>query len=203
MFLSQSSSCELYLLVSEEESEEDLVKSVQKGDLQAFERLLEIHSSHLRAFVSMKLPVPHLIDEIAHETFVFSYLHIMEFKAGTDFGKWLRAIAFNLVRRETLRHQRLSKNRDKFLEHHLVQQAGRGDFPPEGQTILYLEECLARLPEQQRKLLDHKYGRSESSREIADVFGQSESWVRTSLCRVRTALRQCIENKINATPEVV
>lgn len=179
------------------------MKSVQKGDLEAFERLLELHSTHLRAFVAMKLPVPHLIDEIAHETFVFSYRHIMDFKAGTDFGKWLRAIAFNLIRRETLRHQRLSKNRDKFLEHHLVQQAGRGDFSPEGQVIIFLEECLSRLPEQQRKLLDHKYGRSESSREIADAFGQSESWVRTSLCRVRTALRQCIENKINTAPEVV
>jgi len=189
--------------VKEVESEEDLVSRVQKGDLQAFERLLEFHSSHLRAFVAMKLPVPHLIDEIAHETFVFSYRHIMDFKAGTDFGKWLRAIAFNLIRRETLRHQRLAKNRDKFLEHHLVQQAGRGDLSPEGKAIIFLEECLARLPEQQRKLLDHKYVRSESSREIADAFGQSESWVRTSLCRVRTALRQCIENKINASPEVV
>ena len=101
--------------MSDQETEDDLVVKVQKGDLSAFERLLELHSSHLRAFVAMKLPISHLIDEIAHETFVFSHRHISDFKAGTDFGKWLRAIAFNLIRKETLRHQRLSKNREKFL----------------------------------------------------------------------------------------
>jgi len=192
----------IYFCVRESEKEDELVVRVQKGDLAAFERLLELHSSHLRAFVAMKLPIAHLIDEIAHETFVFSHRHIMDFKAGTDFGKWLRAIAFNLIRKETLRHQRFAKNQDKFLEHHLVQQAGRGDRSPELPLISFLEECLNRLPEQQRKLLEHKYTLAESSREIADAFGQSDTWVRTTLCRVRTALRQCIENKINGSSEL-
>jgi RNA polymerase sigma-70 factor (ECF subfamily) len=190
--------------VSAPPTEEDLVIRVQRGDLSAFERLLELHSSHLRAFVAMKLPVPHLIDEIAHEAFVFAHRHIHGFRPGTDFGKWLRAIAFNLIRKETLRHQRLSKNREKFLEHHLVQEATRGEFTPDMPLVSALEECLSRLPEQQRRLLDRKYTLSESSREIATAFGQSEAWVRTTLCRVRTSLRQCMEHKINgasATPE--
>lgn len=184
------------------EDEEDLVIRVQHGDLSAFERLLDLHGSHLRAFVAMKLPVPHLIDEIAHEAFVFAHRHIHDFRPGTDFGKWLRAIAFNLIRKETLRHQRLSKNREKFLEHHLVQQSVKGEFSPEMPLIAVLEECLARLPEQQRRLLERKYTLSESSREIAHAFGQSEAWVRTTLCRVRTALRQCIETKLNSAPHV-
>lgn len=191
-------------MVSESETEESLVLRVQRGELAAFERLLELHSSHLRAFVAMKLPVPHLIDEIAHEAFVFAHRHIHDFRAGTDFGKWLRAIAFNLIRKETLRHQRLSRNREKFLEHHLVQQATRGEFAPDLPLVSALEECLSRLPEQQRRLLERKYTLSESSREIASAFGQSEAWVRTTLCRVRTALRQCMEHKLNGasgTPE--
>ncbi len=187
----------------EKEAESELVLRVQKGDLDAFEQLLELHSSHLRAFVAMKLPVPHLIDEIAHETFVFSHRHIMDFKVGTDFGKWLRAIAFNLIRKETLRHQRLARNKDKFLEHHLVQQSLRGDLSPDLPLVNFLEECLNRLPEQQRRLLDRKYALSESSREIANHFGQSEAWVRTTLCRVRTTLRQCIEQKISSSPELL
>jgi RNA polymerase sigma-70 factor (ECF subfamily) len=189
--------------VRELESEEELVIRVQQGDLAAFERLLNLHSSHLRAFVAMKLPIPHLIDEIAHETFVFSHRHIMDFTAGTDFGKWLRAIAFNLIRKETLRHQRLAKNQDKFLEHHFIQQSGLGDLSPELPLVIFLEECLARLPEQQRKLLEHKYTLAESSREIASAFHQSEAWVRTTLCRVRTTLRQCIETKIAGSPETI
>ena len=189
------------IFVGDPSTETELVKRVQKGDLEAYEELLDLHSSHLRAFVAMKLPIPHLIDEIAHEAFVFAHRHIMDFEAGTDFGKWLRAIAFNLVRKETLKHQRLSKNREKFLEHSLVQQAGNSDFAPESPTVVFLEECLQKLPEKQRELLKHKYTLSESSREIAEAFNQSEAWVRTTLCRVRTSLRQCIENKIDASPE--
>lgn len=198
--LSQNPEEGLYSGVDDQETEDELVVRVQRGELAAFERLLERHSSRLRAFIAMKLPIPHLIDEIAHETFVFSHRRIMEFRPGTDFGKWLRAIAFNLIRKETLRHQRFSRNQEKFLEHHLVQESVRGDFTPEQPLVAVLEECLARLPDQQRHLLERKYTLSESSREIAAALGQSEAWVRTTLCRVRTALRHCIERKIDSGP---
>ncbi|MEM9018314.1 MAG: sigma-70 family RNA polymerase sigma factor [Verrucomicrobiota bacterium] len=189
--------------MTDHETETDLVRRVQDGDLSSFEELLAMHSSRLRAFVAMKLPIPHLIDEIAHETFVFAHRHIMDFEAGTDFGKWLRAIAFNLVRKETLRHQRVNQNQEKFLEHWLVEQSGRGQWSPESPIIAYLEECLQKLPEQQQKLLRHKYQLSESSREMAHAFDQSEAWVRTTLCRIRNALRQCIESKMEASIEPV
>jgi len=175
------------------ENESELVTRAQRGDLSAFEELLSLHSSRLRAFVAMKLPVPHLIDEIAHEAFVFAHRHLPEFEAGTDFGKWLRAIAFNLVRKETLKYQRLTQNKERFLEHYLVQEAVDSSPTPESPVVIHLEECLAKLPPQQRELLEHKYTLQESSREIAAAFQQSEAWVRTTLCRIRTALRKCIE----------
>jgi RNA polymerase sigma-70 factor, ECF subfamily len=176
--------------------ETELIFSVQSGSLAAFESLLALHSSRLRAFVAMKLPVPHLIDEISHETFVFAYRNITDFEAGTDFGKWLRAIAYNLVRKETLRHHRFSKNQEKLLEHYLMDSAASSEVGVESPLIEFLEDCLASLPAEQRRLLEHKYIRAESSRDMAKAFGQSETWIRTNLCRVRTALRRCIEAKV-------
>jgi RNA polymerase sigma-70 factor (ECF subfamily) len=187
--------------VTKPETESDLVLRVQDGDLSAYEELLSLHSSRLRAFVAMKLPVPHLIDEIAHETFVFAHRHIADFEAGTDFGKWLRAIAFNLIRKETLRYQRITQNKEKFLEHFLVEQSSKNQWSPESPAVIYLEECLERLPDQQKLLLEHKYTLSETSREMSRAFNQSEAWVRTTLCRVRTALRKCIEQKLESSPE--
>lgn len=180
------------------EDEKTLVLRVQRGDLEAFGDLLDREASGLRAFVAMKLPIPHLIDEIAHETFVFAHRHIDQFEAGTDFGKWLRAIAYNLVRKEALKYQRTAKNKEKFLEHCLAQRAASGGYAPESPLIAHLEECLEKLPAQQRKLLRHKYTLSETSREMSRAFNQSESWVRTTLCRVRSALRDCIEQKLQA-----
>jgi DNA-directed RNA polymerase specialized sigma24 family protein len=55
--------------VSDTKTEAELVPRVQDGDLSDFEELSHLHGSRLRAFVAMKLPIPHLIDEIAHEAF--------------------------------------------------------------------------------------------------------------------------------------
>ncbi|MDF1815768.1 MAG: sigma-70 family RNA polymerase sigma factor [Verrucomicrobiales bacterium] len=177
------------------EDEETLVKNVQGGDLASFEALINRHSSHLRAFVAMKLPVPHLIDEIAHEAFVFAHRHINDFEAGTDFGKWLRAIAFNLIRKETLRYQRTAKNQEKFLDHCLIQSSANEGYGPESAVVAWLEECIKELPDNQKALLERKYSFAESSREMAGALGKSEAWVRTTLCRIRTALRSCINEK--------
>ena len=62
--------------MSDKETETEFVLRVQDGDLSAFEELLHLHGSRLRAFVAMKLPIPHLIDEIAHEAFVFAHRNI-------------------------------------------------------------------------------------------------------------------------------
>jgi RNA polymerase sigma-70 factor (ECF subfamily) len=179
----------------ETEVEEDaLIRAVQAGGLEEFESLIHRHGSHLRAFVAMRLPIAHLIDELAHETFVFAYRHIADFEVGTDFGKWLRAIAFNLIRQETLKHQRVAKNHERYLEYCLVQSSAKA-VRVEDPAIAHLEECLEALPDAQRALLGMKYRLSQSSREMAQALGQSEAWVRTTLCRVRSALRECIDAK--------
>ncbi|MCB1093760.1 MAG: hypothetical protein KDL87_19625, partial [Verrucomicrobiae bacterium] len=133
--------------------EDELVRAVQAGSLEEYEELIHRHSAHLRAFVAMRLPVAHLIDEIAHEAFVFAFHHIDQFEAGTDFGKWLRAIAFNLIRQETLKHQRVARHHERYLEHCLVQSSAKGGFRSEDPVIAYLEECVDALPDAQRSLL--------------------------------------------------
>lgn len=183
----------------EQIAEDGLIGEVQAGNLAAFEQLINLHSSRLRAFVSMRLPVPHLIDEIAHEAFVFAYRHLDEFTPGSNFGAWLRAIANNLVRAEVLRYSRSVKNQENYLEHCLVEAADGEGPAPESSMVVYLEECLGDLPEGQRELLQRRYRLAESTRDMAKAMGQSEAWVRTTLCRVRQALRTCVENKAAGT----
>ncbi len=179
----------------EEIAEDDLICAVQSGNLAAFEQLIHLHSSRIRAFVSMRLPVSHLIDEIAHEAFVFAYHHLDEFTPGSNFGAWLRAITNNLVRAEVLRYSRSAKNQENYLEHCLVESATGEGLAPESPMVVYLEECLGDLPDGQQELLQRRYKLSESTRDVAEGLGRSEAWVRTTLCRVRRALRTCVEEK--------
>jgi RNA polymerase sigma-70 factor (ECF subfamily) len=182
------------------DSEKRLIREVRDGRLESYEQLIHLHAARLKAFISMRLPIAHLVEEIAHEAFVFAYNHLEDFELGTDFGKWLRAIAYNLVRKEVLRHSRNEKNQEKYLEHCLVQRAASGDdgLRPDSPVVAYLEECLEKLPDGQRKLLGERYRWSRTTREIAEITGRSEAWVRTTLCRVRAALRTCVEGKLDS-----
>lgn len=172
--------------------------AVQGGDVQAFEPLMERHLDALHAFISVKLPMPNLIDEIAHETLVFAFHHLNEFTAGTSFRAWLRAIALNRVRTEVERFLREERNRLAFAERCILEDALSTTEAP--WELDALNDCLDRLPDPLRELLQLRYRDEQSSEEIAGRFRRSLAWVRTTLCRVRQQLKECIERKLKAQP---
>jgi DNA-directed RNA polymerase specialized sigma24 family protein len=75
--------------------EAELVTAVQHGDASAFTPLVDQHLDAIHAFVSVKLPVAHLADEITHDAFAFACRNLERFTPGTSFRAWLRAIAAN------------------------------------------------------------------------------------------------------------
>jgi RNA polymerase sigma-70 factor (ECF subfamily) len=171
-----------------------LVVAVLQGDVECFEPLVDQHLGAVRTFLSLKAPVPQLIDELAHETFLFAFHHLSEFTPGTSFRHWLRAIAWNLLRAEILRYSRRAARNEPLEEEWLIQQAGAAPaaLPADAD---YLEECLAALPQTSRALLDLHYNEGFDSSEIADRLTRSRAWVRTTLFRVRQQLKSCIEEK--------
>ncbi len=96
--------------------EQSLIQKVQEGNLKAFGSLMDIHVRRLRAVIALNAPVPHLIDEIAHETYVFAFNHINDFQRGTSFFAWLKSIAWNLLRAEIQRFSREQANQLKYAE---------------------------------------------------------------------------------------
>jgi RNA polymerase sigma-70 factor (ECF subfamily) len=180
------------------DSEERTVLDVQGGDLEAFGRLMDLHVRRLRTFIALRAPVPHLIDEIAHDTFVYAYHNINRFQAGTSFFAWIRAVAENLLRAEVQRYSREQVNQMNYVEYRLLERASSDEMAGAGTDIDHLEECLGQVPPPLRELLDLKYKFAYSAGEIADALSRSLAWVRTTLCRVRKQLRECIQTKAAA-----
>src|SRR5437016_2056482 len=104
------------------DDEAALVRAVQGGDARAFEPLVDRHLDAVRGFVALRLPVAHLVSEIAHETFVFAYRHLDQFAAGTSFRAWLRAIAGNLIRAELQRYRREQTNQLGYARHRRLEE---------------------------------------------------------------------------------
>lgn len=177
------------------DGESQLVRRAQSGDLDAFEQLMGLHIRKVRTFLALRVPAPHLIDELTHETFIFAFKRLDDFTAGTAFGAWLRAIANNLLRAEIQRFSREQRHRSRLNEHIMLEmhQAEHATSLLDGQVVDALERSLGHLPPDMQELVDMKYRHGLSAQEIATRTERSVAWVRTTLFRVRQRLRQDIE----------
>ncbi len=162
-------------------NDEEAVQRVQRGERDAFASLMDGHLGALRAFVALRVPRVHLVDDIVHDAFVFAYLNIQKYRRGTSFRGWLLAIATNLIRAEVLRFARERANRDRY-----VRTRGTEAKPPAPAEL----ELAGLEDVEGRDLLRLKYALGYGASEIALRVGRSPGWVRSALCRLRQALRR-------------
>lgn len=173
-----------------------LVARVQRGETGAFEVLVDRHLHPIRTFIALKAPVPHLVDEIAHETFVFAFRNLGRFTVSDSFRAWLRAIAWNLLRAEVQRFSREQANQSRYTQQLVVEMERTGAGPHASREAEFLEQCMAEIPPELQELLSLKYREGRSSEEIGAALRRSLAWVRVVLFRVRQQLRECIERKM-------
>jgi RNA polymerase sigma-70 factor (ECF subfamily) len=173
------------------------VRSAQAGNYDAFAALLDAHLPHVRTFLALKAPVPQLVDELAHDTFVFAFRHFSDFKPGTSFRAWVRAIAWNLLRAEVQRYAREQVNLDRLTAWQLAEWETNSAEPAPSAEAEHLQDCLAQLDGPLRELITLKYRDDHSTETIAAKLKRSLVWVRVSLFRVRQQLRECIEAKLS------
>src|SRR5437867_13049046 len=116
-------------IATEDTNDATLVREIQQGNPSVFDQLLDRHLHHVRAFLALKAPVGHLVDELTHETFVFAFRNIREFTSGTSFQAWLRAIAWNLLRAEIQRFSREQANQARFAAQYICESAQAASDP--------------------------------------------------------------------------
>lgn len=172
------------------------IRAVGQGDTRAFEGLVDAHLDQLRAFIALKLPVPHLIDEIAHEAFVFAFRRIGEFEPGTSFRAWLRAIAANLIRAEVQRFAREQTGRVHYARAQVLEREMAAEPDDRMDELEFLQECMKAMPAGQLELLELKYREDLPIDIIATRLSRTQNAVWQALFRLRQQLRMCIEGKL-------
>lgn len=182
----------------EADSDESLARQVLDGTDAAFRVLLARHLAPLRTYLALRAPLPQVIDEVAHDTFVFAYQNLEDFHTGS-LQPWLRSIAHNLLRDRLKAYARESSKHERYLDHLRIELAQSStDTPAEHHRADQLRHCLDKLRHSQREILDLRYGHECSSDEIARRTGRSTLAIRTLLMRLRQQLRQCIESQPDA-----
>lgn len=171
-------------------------------DRELFIEQVREHHAALRGFVRSLGVDPLWVDDVAQEAFIVAYNRLEEFDRSRDFGAWLRGIARNLVineRRKDARRKRiLSENlTDVLLASSSASDADDEDMGDDALARLNaLKECVKGLPEKSLRLLKSRYEDEHSANEMAEEFSMNPPAVRKALERLRTALRECMEERI-------
>lgn len=157
-------------------SDEDLARRVQEGDIQAMEILVERYLDSLLGYLYRLLYGDRLLaEDLAQETLLRAFARIDTYAFPKPFKPWLYAIATNLARNHYAAADTRRVIAYKDEERH---QVGIGHFPEELLDTLEEAEALEgaicalnKLPEGQREAILLCYVENLSLAQIGEMLG--------------------------------
>ncbi|MEM9281842.1 MAG: sigma-70 family RNA polymerase sigma factor [Verrucomicrobiota bacterium] len=139
----------------------------------------------------------HDAHDVLQETNVVMWRKIGEFEPGSNFGAWAKKCAH---------FQALAFLRDRKRDRHVFDDDVLERLAEDEETALSpsldeekeiaLRECLAALPDDQRRLVRDRYRDELSIKELSSRFGKKVSATKMTLMRIRDSLLLCIEGKL-------
>jgi RNA polymerase sigma-70 factor, ECF subfamily len=144
--------------------------------------------------------VPNVSDaeDIVQQTAVALWEKFDAYDPIQPFTPWACRFALNKARQWIERRQRWQALLEGGLAEELSQR--REQLRPELEcTLKHLEQCLAKLPEEQRSLVEGYYYHRTAIEELAEHSGRTVAATYKALQRIRQALQLCVESA--AMPE--
>lgn len=170
-----------------------LVVKAQRGDREAFGRLVSLHHARLIGAARALVRNDAAAEDISQEAFVEAYISLPKLKRPESFPAWL----FGIMRHRALNYLR-SAGREVAVPHVAANQAAPNCSSSDASAEL--REKLDELPERDREVLAAKYLQDLSYREIAETLGITVNAVRVRCCRAKQKLRELIgETPANAS----
>jgi RNA polymerase sigma-70 factor (ECF subfamily) len=173
-------------------SDEELVVSYSKGNDSAFDTLLTRHKQSVYNYILYTIRDNGLAEDIFQDTFIKAIITIKQGKyiESGKFKAWVMRIAHNLI----IDYFRQKKNesiisKDEY-EIDLFNNPSLCDDTVETQMVKKqvlddVKKLICFLPESQREVLEMRYYKDLSFKEIADLTGVS---INTALGRMRYAI---------------
>ena len=172
-----------------------LMLAAGKGDMRAFETLVERHQMLVAGTVARMLGGNLDVEDIAQQVFVRVWKSANRYQPRAKFTTWLLKIARNLVFNEMRRRKRhTTSSLHTEIEGQEIQLKDERGLRPDASLLenelqRKIETAIAELPETQRMAVVLRRYEELSYEEIAEVLEQSVPAVKSLLFRARTELR--------------
>ncbi len=154
----------------------DLLARAQRAESAAFALIYERYRRPCYNLALRVLGDPAGAEDVVHDVFVRLMGAIRAFRGDAPFGAWLRRMVANATIDELRRRQWLDLEEPPVLS----ELPGNGGLP-ERQVEAW--QLLARLPPRARAVLILHELEGYTHRELAELFGQSESYSKSILSR--------------------
>ena len=157
-----------------------------------FVQLLTAHQSKLYAYIRSLLPDTQAVQDVLQETNLVLWRRSEEFEPGSNFVAWACKVAYFQV----LAYYRDNKRDSMVFNVELVSMlAKQNEEKLAGSKDMQrvLSRCLAKLPEQSRRLIQQRYAAGGSVQAIAEEQGRSVGAVSQMLYRIRQLLQECVQ----------
>lgn len=167
------------------------------GDLDAYGEIVREYQGMLMGYAMRRLGDWRLAEEVVQLAFIRAYQKLDEFRPEQEFGVWLCVTCKYLILTELEKQRRESRNRNNFKESLDLEIAAAmsesADDDAGSDLMATLRECMGKLQREAASLVELKYFKKQSCKEIAESKGRTVTWVTSTLSRTRQALKACLE----------
>jgi RNA polymerase sigma-70 factor (ECF subfamily) len=191
--------------------ETSLISQAQRGDLEAFNRLVITYQKQVYNLAYRLMGDQASAEDATQEAFISAFRGLRGYRGGS-FKAWLLRIVRNACYDEFRRRQRrpvtsleeLSPFGDDTAQDSLVELTHHGGGPEtaaeEAELRRVIEECLKTLPFDFRAVAVLVDVQGHDYREAATVIGKPIGTVKSRLARARARLRDCLQQHRELLP---
>ena len=193
--------------VSPDSNESVLIRAVQAGDRDAFERLVRLHDRGVLKLAMNLLRSPEDARDAYQEAFLRAYRNIGSFRFDCSFYTWLHRIVSNVcldhLRRRKVRTETPSvlETPDGVVDRYDTVEEERALGNPERslhnrQIENRLHSALGELTPRERLIFEMRHYQGLRLRKIGEITGTSEEAARNCLFRATRKLRSALGDLI-------
>lgn len=165
------------------------------SETEDYAELMAAHQGRLEGFIRSLTGDGDAARDILQEVNVVLLKKSKEFEMGTNFTAW----AFRIARFEVMTWRRkMSRNRLTFDDELLEQIAETAERFDDDylKRVEALKECLGKLPDRQRGVVQRRYLEEWSVAALAEELGDKANAVSQLLFRARQNLLKCMERSL-------
>jgi len=179
---------------SEKDTDFQLMRAIQKGDMVAFNAMVDRYKDRLMNVIGRMLSSHEEAEDIVQETFVRVYQHRQSFNFQHCFSTWIYTIGLNLARNELRKRRRF-----KFFEISEMQGSEK-EFAVEpklpSRVPELLSEAVETLPRKYKEAFLLRDIEEQPYEEVAKILNVPLGTVKSRVNRARLMLREKLKPRM-------